>query len=83
MRHRIEVLLAIAMIAGLAMAAWLLVSGPLAQHFHSRYEVFYAVMTMILVSISIVTGAVVGAWDAAQEAPRRHHHVHVRALFHH
>ena len=83
MRHRVEILIAAAMIAGLAWATWLLVSGPLANHFHSGYQIFYAVITMMLVFISIVIGTVVGVWDIAQEAPHPHHHISFRALFHH
>ena len=83
MRHRIEILLAGAIVAALALATWLLVSGPLADHFHSRYEAFYGAAIMMLIFTSIVTGTVVGAWDASQEAPRHHHHFSLRALFHH
>lgn len=84
MRHRIAILLAASILVGLFCAAWFLVSGPLASQFHSAFETFYAVMTIMLVCISIVTGAIVGAWDASQEAaPRKHLHHRLRPLLHH
>jgi hypothetical protein len=84
MRHRIAILLAGSIIVGLFCAAWLLVTGPLASQLHSTYETFYAVMTIMLVCISIVTGVVVGAWDANKEAsaPRRHLHHRLRPVLH-
>ena len=83
MRHQIEVILGIAIMAGLGFATWMLVSGPLADHFHSNFQTFYGALTMMLVFIAIVTGIVVGAWDVTQEAPRAHHYFSFRELFHH
>lgn len=83
MRHQIEVILAIAILAGLGFATWTLVTGPLADHFHSRFQAFYGALTMMLIFLSIVTGTVVGAWDASQQAPRPHHHFSFHKLLHH
>jgi hypothetical protein len=83
MKHRFEILLAAAIILGIACAAWVLVTGPIASLVDSPYESFYAMMTILLVCISIVTGAVIGAWDATREVPRAHHHIRFRTLFHH
>jgi hypothetical protein len=83
MRHQIEVILGIAILAGLGFATWTLVTGPLADHFHSHLQAFYGALTMMLIVLAIVTGTIIGAWDAKQETPRSHHHFHFRELFHH
>ena len=84
MRHQIEVILAIAILAGLGFATWMLVNGPLGDHFHSGFQSLYGALTIMLIFISIVTGAVIGAWGATQESPRpHHHHFRFRGLFHH
>ena len=82
-RHQIEIVMAIATLAGLGFATSVLVSGPLADHFHSLFEALYGGAVMMLIFISIVTGTVIGAWDATQEAPRPQHRFHLRHLLHH
>jgi hypothetical protein len=84
MRHRIAILLAGSILVGLFCAAWLIVTGPLASKLHSASETFYAVTMIMIVCISIVTGVVVGAWDASKEvpAPRKHLHHRLRPVLH-
>ncbi|MGC2614628.1 MAG: hypothetical protein WA354_11400 [Terracidiphilus sp.] len=83
MKHRIEILAACAILAGLGLATWLLVSGPLAHLFRSTAESYFGMLTIMIVCISLVTGTVVGAWDASLEAPRKHLHHRLRPLLHH
>lgn len=87
MTHRVAFLSAsaIACIAALGWASWLLLTGPLAHLMHSRFETLYGVFVILLVAGAIVTGALVGAWDVRGEQPhpRPHHHFHFRTLFHH
>lgn len=82
MRHRVEIFLAAAILAVLAWTAWVLVTGPLAPLVDSRYETFYAMMTIMVVCISIVSGVVVGAWDATQKTPHHHPHLTLRSMSH-
>ena len=83
MKHRIEILAACAILAGLFTATWLLATGPLAHLFRSPAESYFGMVVIMIVCISIVTGTVVGAWDADQQAPRKHLHHRLRPLLHH
>jgi hypothetical protein len=84
MKHRIEILAAGAILAGLCLATWLVGTGPLADHFQSQAEAYFGMLVIMIVCVSIVTGTVVGAWDSSQEAaPRRHLHHRFRPVLHH
>jgi hypothetical protein len=84
MRHRIVILFGGAVLAGLFCAAWLLVNGPLAHLFRSPAESYLGILTIMIVCISLVTGMIVGAWDASkEEAHRKHLNHRFRPLLHH
>jgi len=85
MKHRGAILLAagIALLAGLWWSIWHLVTGPLAHLVHSRAQTGFAVLTITLVCVSLVTGIVVGEWDALKEEPRKHRRIMFRPLLHH
>jgi uncharacterized protein YneF (UPF0154 family) len=84
MKHRIEILAAGAILAGLFLGTWLLLTGPLAGQFQSPAESYFGMLAIMIVCVSIVAGTVVGAWDTNQEAtPRKHLHHRLRPLLHH
>ena len=71
-------------IIGLWFSIQYLVTSTLSHLVHSQYELFFAVLTMMMICIAFIAGMLV--WASAQpEAvmPRRHHGERLRALFHH
>jgi len=84
MRHRIAFVFAAAFIVGIAVGAWLFVSGPLANQFQSRAEANFGVLAIMIVCISILAGVLVSVWDAKEEeVPHRHRHLGFRRMLHH
>ena len=84
MKHRIEILAAASILVGLWLATWLLVTGPLADHFQSPAESYLGMLVIMIACVSVVAGTVIGAWDANEEStPRKHLHHRLRPLLHH
>lgn len=73
-----------ALVAGLYLLMQSLLTGALAQFIHTPYQLFIALLCMLLMCGAFAAGMLLWALEQPHaEMPHRHRHITLRALFHH